>query len=140
MYRPKVGEECEYSLCKSVIWFKCTVKYIVGDHGYVLDIPNIGGEYYASVNGIDKVEFRPLKSKRDEYCCEVYDILKNSQSIPECCERLYDAGYRKKMPYDDFINTIRSCLVNWQLATEGSSISIAADIAYKLGRHPTEEN
>jgi hypothetical protein len=74
-------------------------------------------------------EFRPIKSKRDEYCCEVYDILKNSQSIPECCERLYDAGYRKQMPYDDALDIL--------IKVESLNLNFVAALE-KLGYTPGE--
>jgi hypothetical protein len=102
MYRPEVGEECVwYSDRGNKIGKECVIEWTDGEYYTVRN-----KDSFKLVQTVSDVKFRPLKSKRDEYCCEVYDILKNSQSIPECCERLYDAGYRKQLPYDDALDIL----------------------------------
>jgi hypothetical protein len=115
-------------------------------NGVVLIKAYFGSQvWYQSQHGedivrlIESAEFRPLKSKRDEYCCEVYDILKNSQSIPECCERLYDAGYRKQMPYSQFVSILQVYLGEEFKWSDSFALMKAMDLAEKLGR-TTEEN
>jgi hypothetical protein len=140
MYRPEVGEECEYHLDGSSLWFKCTVKYIVNNQGYVLEIPHIGGESYASINGQDKIEFRPLKSKRDEEIDEMVDVVFNhggESSVGAFCQKIYDAGYRKQMPYSEFVSKIQDYLSKYE-EYDSAALSIARGIASKLGYTPEE--
>jgi hypothetical protein len=131
MYRPKVGEDCIITWVNGVENGIVTITY-VGDGVacYKSKINNYSGELMEYTCALDSVTFRPLKSKRDEYCCEVYDILKNSQSIPECCERLYDAGYRKQMPYDDALDIL--------IKVESLNLSFEEGLE-KLG-YTTEDN
>lgn len=84
---PPVGCECERSWCGDK-WLRCTVLFI-SDEMVVVKLTT-GEACYRR----DEVEFRPIRSERDEAINEIASMIGRG-TFYEDAERIYDAGYRK---------------------------------------------
>jgi hypothetical protein len=141
MYRPKVGEECIMTWVNGVENGIVTITY-VGDGVacYKSKINNYSGELVEFTCALDSVTFRPLKSKRDEDIEEmcIDAVCDNSPITKTICEHIYDAGYRKQMPYSQFVSILRVYLGEEFKWSDSFALMKAMDLAEKLDYTPEE--
>jgi hypothetical protein len=90
---------------------------------------------------LDSVRFRPLKSKRDEDIEDMVDVVFNhngESAVVAFCETIYNAGYRKKMPYSQFVSIIQCYFDQFAEWDDSSSFNEAKALAAQLGYTPEE--
>jgi hypothetical protein len=138
MYRPEVGEECVwYSDRGNKIGKECVIEWTDGEYYTVRN-----KDSFKLVQTVSDVKFRPLKSKRDEEIDEMVDVVLNhngESSVGSFCETIHDAGYRKQMPYSQFVSKIQVYLKeNNCFYLDVECLSHARSFAEKLGRTPEE--
>jgi hypothetical protein len=153
MYRPKVGDECE------CLWSSTTKSYghvlIIGknrNNDLVYEwIKTPDGERIGEIDFADKDDcnreyegypnFRPLKSKRDEEIDEMFNHAKHDGFTPlkKIVSNLYDAGYRKQLPYSQFVSIIQCYFDQFAEWDDSSSFdeakALAAQLGYTLGEN-----
>jgi hypothetical protein len=144
MYRPKVGEECIITWVNGVEngIVTVTITY-VGDGVacYKSKINNYSGELMEYTCALDSVRFRPLKSKRDEEIDEMFNHAKHDGFTPlkKIVSNLYDAGYRKQLPYSQFVSIIQCYFDQFAEWDDSSSFdeakALAAQLGYTLGEN-----
>ena len=140
MYKPSVGDECWISaeaLKKGAQditdeFEKCIVKYI-SDEGVVCIIDEC--EYFIDCQ-LFEIKFKQFKSKRDE---EI-DLMMDCSSVSNysTCSALYDLGYRKQLPYSQFVSIIQRYLYNDLGYSENGSQRHAQELSARLNRTPEE--
>jgi hypothetical protein len=153
MYRPKVGDECE------CLWSSTTKSYghvlIIGknrNNDLVYEwIKTPDGERIGEIDFADKDDcnreyegypnFRPLKSKRDEEIDEMVNVVISNDgddNVESLCGSIHDAGYRKQMPYSQFVSIIQCYFDQFAEWDDSSSFNEAKSLAAKLGYTPEE--
>jgi hypothetical protein len=141
MYRPKVGEECIITWVNGVENGIVTITY-VGDGVacYKSKINNYSGELMEYTCALDSVRFRPLKSKRDEEIDDMFNHAKHDGLTPlkKIVSNLYDSGYRKQLPYSQFVSILKAYLGEEFKWSDSFALMKAMDLAEKLGRKPEE--
>jgi hypothetical protein len=145
MYRPKVGEECLVNIAHSKLdnfssdaFLRATVDFI-SDNGVVYSFGD-GVQTFIDFEEFD-INFRPLKSKRDEEIDDMVDVVfkhNGESAVGAFCETIYDAGYRKQMPYDLAYSTIFNYLYGKLGHSENSANEHSLPIAEQLGYTPEE--
>ena len=148
MYRPEVGETARISCNASNSGYEdfdgCDV-YIIS-YSDDRDGDEIVTFCHYPQKGLgalvfDGDMFRPLKSKRDEEIEDLTGLISDICTTIWCkkgmAKVIYDNGYRKQMPYDDFINVLIEEYD--RLAYTSSSKQMAERLAAKLNRTPEED-
>ena len=126
MYRPKVGEEC-FVATTDHDFMKC--KIVAYDDLDVIYRPENRSLYSDETN---RCQFRPIKSKQDTEIEEIESILNSGGGWVEPALRLYNAGYRKQISYDEFVSKIDVFL--YDLERIEYHPQIAFELAHALNR------
>lgn len=136
MYKPEVGEECLYKPDPSSdSWWKCKF------------IGEMGDEYFVLMDeGVDRMpsstknRFKPIKSEREENICRMMTEIgvTNNSATYDICNKLYESGYEKQMPYTQCVSIIQEWLVDMYCVTDPTAIVYAKRLAERLGRKESD--
>jgi hypothetical protein len=143
---PEIGVECLccYDTIGPVYY---NVKIVGHDDGKAVFRwlgGDVYGEYYSEFNFKDcdgNMKFIPLKSKRDEEINEMVNIVISNDgddNVESLCGSIHDAGYRKQMPYSQFVSIIQCYFDQFAEWDDSSSFNEAKSLAAKLGYTPEE--
>ena len=89
---PPVGEVCEWLECKQTGWQEVIVA------GYYMNSAWIVPKGKEPITVFNPTGFRALRTEREKAIDEMMNIAaENWGNLQDCCERLYEYGYRKEV-------------------------------------------
>lgn len=89
---PPVGDVCEWLECSQTGWQTVTVA------GYYLNAAWLVPKGKEPITVYNPTGFRPLRTEREKAIDEMMSVAaENWGNLQDCCERLYEYGYRKEV-------------------------------------------